>query len=165
MIFATKKQEALSKESASIDVSYVIFSYFFSKYTRLFLFLLKDRGKDFCNPTGLFSAVSSLALHPLLQAGKAELQSLGLAAACLLVGIHLHGGGKAANGGIGVILRGDLAPSHLLRIFIMEHGIKLSLGIRPKQIMGYTIARDTPCKTLQAVPAEEIARLQAELGY
>ena len=37
--------------------------------------------------------------------------------------------------------------------------------IRPKQIMCYTIARDTPCKTLQAVPAEEIARLQAELGY
>ena len=37
--------------------------------------------------------------------------------------------------------------------------------IRPKQIMCYTIARDTPCKTLQAVPADEIARLQAELGY
>ena len=37
--------------------------------------------------------------------------------------------------------------------------------IRPKQIMCYTIARDTPCKTLQAVPAEEITRLQAELGY
>ena len=37
--------------------------------------------------------------------------------------------------------------------------------IRPKQIMCYTIARDTPCKTLRAVPAEEIARLQAELGY
>ena len=37
--------------------------------------------------------------------------------------------------------------------------------IRPWQIMCYTIARDTPCKTLQAVPAEEIARLQAELGY
>ena len=37
--------------------------------------------------------------------------------------------------------------------------------IRPKQIMCYTIARDTPCKTLQTVPAEEITRLQAELGY
>ena len=37
--------------------------------------------------------------------------------------------------------------------------------IRPKQIMCYTIARDTPCKTLEAVPADEIARLQAELGY
>jgi wyosine [tRNA(Phe)-imidazoG37] synthetase (radical SAM superfamily) len=37
--------------------------------------------------------------------------------------------------------------------------------IHPKQIMCYTIARDTPCKTLQAAPAEEIARLQAELGY
>ena len=37
--------------------------------------------------------------------------------------------------------------------------------IRPKQIMCYTIARDTPCKTLQAVPTDEIARLQAELGY
>lgn len=35
--------------------------------------------------------------------------------------------------------------------------------IRPKQIMCYTIARDTPCKTLQPLTAEEVSQLQEQL--